>query len=125
VKELFVSQATREVRVKRGAPVFPAPRALKHDKKLWRDENWRPLYGKAGNGWRLIGYWDDMQPQYGYVHKSDIIETRAVEVVEPEASPPDVEALQIANAALKRQNDIMDGALRDIEEQAANAVAQP
>ena len=103
VKKIF-AEAKKQVRVARGTPVFPAPRALNHDKKLWEPDQWRDFYGVTFNGWRLIKYHKEDEAQYGYIHSRDVIEARNAPAIP--ASPPDtdVEALQLANKALRTAN---------------------
>ncbi len=91
-----------EVRVGKNTAVRVAPRTTAINKRIiWDANKWWAFIGKAGSGWRLIGWnLEESRKNIGYVHVNDIREIRKVA---PLVTNVDVKTLMETNNVLQRQ----------------------
>jgi hypothetical protein len=102
----------REVRVGKNTVVRVAPRTTSEAvRTVYSAQKWLPFIGRAPGGWRLIGWnLDESGKNIGYVHFDDIEEVRNVT---PLVTGTDVEALKLANEALRDERSQLTIELRD------------
>ena len=75
-------EASRELRSKARSYVYEGPSTLSPlERRIWSDQNWWPVIGRAAGGWFLI-LWRDKESnemRHGYIHRDDVLEQREVE----------------------------------------------